>query len=218
MRGARGESRGEKDVLGLWTAENEGARFWTGVLAELKNRGAADILIACANGLSGFLEAARAVCPRTWAQLCIVRMARNSARFASHKDLKKARADLKAIHSAAAEEAGRAALAGFGEKRDSKCPVIFRRWECHWDDLREFFKRPPEIRRAIYATNAAESLNCHLRKAAKNRSAFRADDAMLKMLCLAIRNASRKWTMPIGEWGQALNQFAVEFGKERVPF
>ena len=112
------------------------------------------------------------------------------------------RADLKAIYSAATEEASRAALAGFGEKRDSKCPAIFRRWERHWDDLREFFKRPPEIRQAIYATNAAESLNCQLRKAAKNRSAFCADDAMLKILCLAIRNASKKWTMPIREWGQ----------------
>ena len=189
-----------------------------GVLTELKNRGVEDILIACMDGLSGFPDAVRAVYPRTRVQLCIVHMVRSSTRFVSYKDLKKVCADLRAIYSAASEEAGLEALVGFGEKWDAKYPMISQSWERHWNDLSEFFKYPPEIRRAIYTTNAVESLNYQLRKVTKNRSTFCTDDAILKILYLAIRNASKKWTMPVKEWGQALNQFAIEFGKERVPF
>ena len=132
--------------------------------------------------------------------------------------VKKVCADLKEIYSAATEEAGLDALMGFGEKWDGKYPMISQSWQRHWDDLSEFFKYPPEIRRAIYTTNAVESLNYQLRKVTKNSSAFCTDDAILKLLYLAIRNASKKWTMPIRGWGQALNEFAVEFGKERIPF
>jgi len=209
---------GKKEVLGLWIAENEGAKFWMGVLTELQNRGVKDILIACMDGLSGFPEAVRAVYPHTRVQLCIVHMVRNSARFVSYKDLKKLCADLKAIYSAASEEAGRQALQEFGQKWNGKYPMIYQAWQRHWEDLSEFFKYPFEIRRAIYTTNAIESLNYQLRKVTKNRSTFCTDDAILKILYLAIRNASEKWTMPIKDWGQALNQFAIEFGKERVPF
>jgi transposase-like protein len=208
----------KKDVLGLWIAENEGAKFWMGVLNELKNRGVTDMLIACMDGLSGFPEAVRAVYPDTRVQLCIVHMVRNSTRFVSYKDLKKLCADLKQIYSAATEEAGRAALEDFGKTWNSKYPMISQSWEKHWDDLSEFFKYSPEIRRAIYTTNAIESLNYQLRKVTKNRSSFSTDDAILKILYLAIRNTSEKWTMPIRDWGQALNQFAIEFGKERVSF
>ena len=209
---------GKKEVLGLWIAENEGAKFWMGVLNELKNRGVSDILIACMDGLSGFPEALRAVYPETRVQLCIVHMVRNSTKFVSYKDLKKVCADLKSIYSAPTEESGRASLQEFGKTWDKKYPMIYQAWDRRWEQLSEFYKYPPEIRRAIYTTNAIESMNYQLRKVTKNRSTFSTDDAILKILYLAIRNASEKWTMPIKDWGQALNQFAIEFGKERVPF
>ena len=209
---------GQKEVLGLWISENEGAKFWMGVLTELKNRGVADILIACMDGLSGFPEAVRAVYPQTRVQLCIVHMVRNSTKFVSYKDLRELCADLKEIYSAPTEEAARAALDAFGKKWNKKYPMIYQSWQSHWEDLCEFFKYPPEIRKAIYTTNAIESLNYQLRKVTKNRSSFVNDDAIFKILYLAIRNAARKWTMPIKNWGQALNQFAIEFGNERVPF
>jgi transposase-like protein len=209
---------GQKEVLGLWVAENEGAKFWMGVLNELKNRGVEDILIACMDGLTGFPEAVRAVYPETHVQLCIVHMVRNSTKFVSYKDLKKVCADLKAVYTAVSEEAGRDALEGFGKTWDGKYPMIYESWVSHWGDLSEFFKYPPEIRRAIYTTNAIESLNYQLRKVTRNRLTFINDDAILKIMYLAIRNASKKWTMPIRDWGMALNQFAIYFGKERVPF
>jgi transposase-like protein len=209
---------GKKEVLGLWIAENEGAKFWMSVLNELKNRGVQDILIACMDGLSGFPDAVRAVYPATRVQLCIVHMVRNSTKFVSYKDLKKVCADLKAVYSAATEEAGRDALEEFGKTWNTKYPMIYQSWDIHWDDLSEFFKYPPEIRKAIYTTNAIESLNYQLRKVTKNRSTFPNDDAIFKILYLAIRNASEKWTMPIRDWGMALNQFAIIFGNERVPF
>jgi transposase-like protein len=169
-------------------------------------------------GLAGFPEAVRAVYPDTRAQLRIARMLRNSTKFVSYKDLKKVRADLKAVYSASAEELARNALEEFGKTWDKKYPVIHQSWERHWDGLSGFFKYPPEIRKAVYTANAIESLNCRLRKVTKNRLLFPSDGAIFKILYLAIRNASEKWTMPIREWGQALNQSAIEFGNERVPF
>lgn len=209
---------GKKEVLGLWIAENEGAKFWMQVLNELKNRGVQDILIACMDGLTGFPEAVRAVYPDTRVQLCIVHMVRNSTKFVSYKDLKKLCADLKAIYSAATEEAAGYELETFGENWNAKYPMIYQSWIGRWNDLSEFFKYPPEIRHAIYTTNAIESLNYQVRKVTKNRLAFVNDDAIFKILFLAIGNASKKWTMPIRNWGMALNQFAILFGKERVPF
>jgi transposase-like protein len=209
---------GKKEVLGLWIAENEGAKFWMGVLSELKNRGVHDILFACMDGLTGLPEAVRSVYPNTRVQLCIIHMIRNSTKFVSYKDLKKLCADLKTVYSANSENAARDALEEFGKKWNDKYPMIYKSWDHHWENLSEFFKYPPEIRRAIYTTNAVESLNYQLRKVTKNRLSFSTDDAIYKILYLAIRNASEKWTMPIKEWGQALNQFAIEFGNERVPF
>ena len=209
---------GQKEVLGLWIGVSEGAKFWMGVLTELKNRGVQDILIACMDGLTGFPDALRAIYPGTRVQLCIVHMVRNSTKFVSWKDLKKVCADLKAVYSAATEATGREALEDFGKKWEAKYPMIYKSWDHHWENLNEFFKYPSEIRKAIYTTNAVESMNYQLRKVTKNRSIFSTDDAILKILYLAIRNASQKWTMPIRDWGQALNQFAIEFGKERVPF
>jgi transposase-like protein len=150
-----------------------------GVLAGLENRGVQGVLIACAGGLSGFPEAARPVCPDARVRLCAARTARNSTQFVAYKGLKKARAGLKGAYAAAAGEAGREALEGFGKTRNGKHPVIYRPWQLHWDGLGEFFKHPPEISRAIYATDAVEPLNCQLGKATKNRSAF-----SLMALCL----------------------------------
>ena len=209
---------GKKEVLGLWISLNEGAKFWMGVLNNIRNRGVEDILIACMDGLSGFPEAVRAVYPNTRVQLCIVHMIRNSVKFVSSKDMKQVCADLKTIYTACDEEAGLYALEKFGEKWNKKYPVIYDSWLKHWDDLSEFFKYPSDIRKAIYTTNAIESLNYQLRKVTKNRSTFSTDDAIYKILYLAIRNASEKWTMPIKDWAMALNQFVIEFGKERVPF
>jgi len=209
---------GQKEVLGLWIAENEGAKFWMGILTELKNRGVQDILIACMDNLSGFPEAVRAVFPDTRVQLCIVHMVRNSTKFVSYKDLKKVCADLKAVYSANTEAAGREALEEFGKTWKEDYPMIYASWDRHWNDLSEFYNYPPEIRRAIYTTNAVESMNYQLRQVTKNRSSFPTDDAIIKIMYLAIRNASKKWTMPIRDWGKALNQFAIIFGNERVPF
>ena len=202
---------GRKEVLGLWLAETEGAKFWMGVLTELKNRGVQDILIACMDGLSGFPEAVRSVYPNTRIQLCIVHMVRNSTKFVSYKDLKKLCADLKSVYSAATEKAGRESLEEFGRKWNGKYPMIYKSWESHWDDLAEYYKYPEGIRRAIYTTNAIESLNFQLRQVTKNRLIFPTDDAIFKILYPAIQSASKKWTMPIRDWGQAINRFAIEF-------
>ncbi len=205
---------GQKEVLGLWIAENEGAKFWMGVLPQLKNRGVEDILIACMDGLTGFPDALRAIYPETRIQLCIVHMVRNSTKFVSYKDLKKLCADLQA----ASEEAGLEALEDFGQKWNDKYPMIYQSWQNHWNDLSEFFQYSSEIRKAIYTTNAIESLNFSLRKVFKNKLIFVNDEAIFKILYLAIRHAGEKWTMPIRNWGQALHQFAIPFGNERVPF
>lgn len=207
---------GKKDVLGLWIADTEGAKFWMGVLNEIKNRGVEDILIACMDGLTGFPDAVRAVFPKTKIQLCIVHMVRNSAKHVSYKDLKAVCASLKRIYTAATEEAGLQALAEFGQRWDSKYPAIRKSWEGRWADLCEFFNYPDEIRKAIYTTNAIESLNFSLRKITRNKQIFPNDTAIFKILYLAIGNASKKWTMPIKNWSMAMNQFSVIFGEERV--
>ena len=203
---------GHKEVLGFYISENEGAKFWMGVLTDLKNRGVQDILIACMDGLTGFPDAVRAVFPETRIQLCIVHMVRNSTKYVSYKDLKAVCRDLKMIYSAPSEEEALLALDDFGKAWDSKYPMIRRSWESHWNDLNEFFQYPDEIRRVIYTTNAIESLNYSLRKVTRNRSAFPDDDSVYKIMYLAIGKASQKWTQPIRNWGLALNQFSIVFG------
>jgi putative transposase len=203
---------GKKDVLGLWIGENEGAKFWMGVVSELKNRGVKDILIACIDGLKGLPEAINAVFPATRIQLCIVHMIRSSTKYVSYKERKIVCADLKTIYTASSEKLGREALSDFAEKWDNKYPMISKSWESNWNNLNEFFAYPPDIRKIIYTTNAIESLNFSLRKVTKNRSAFPNDDSILKIMYLALTNASKKWTMPIRDWGSALNQFGVYFG------
>ena len=207
---------GRKEVLGFYLSENEGSKFWLGVLTDLKNRGVEDIFIACMDGLTGFPDAVRAVYPAAKVQLCIVHMVRNSTKYVSYKDLKAVCHDLKQIYTAVNEEEALEALEDFGKNWNSKYPMIQRSWEAHWDDLNEFFAYPEEIRRVIYTTNAIESLNASLRKVTKNRAAFPDDEAIMKIMYLAIQKASKKWTMPIRNWGLALNQFAILFGADRV--
>ena len=207
---------GRKEVLGFYLSENEGAKFWLGVLTDLKDRGVQDIFIACMDGLTGFPDAVRAVYPATKVQLCIVHMVRNSTKYVSYKDLKAVCQDLKQIYTAVNEDEALEALEDFGKNWNSKYPMIQRSWEAHWDDLNEFFAYPEQIRRVIYTTNAIESLNATLRKVTKNRAAFPDDDAIMKIMYLAIQKASKKWTMPIRNWGLALNQFAILFGADRV--
>jgi len=208
-------TEGRKELLGMWIEQTEGAKFWLKVLTELKNRGLNDILIACVDGLKGFEEAIHTVFPKTEVQLCIVHMVRNSLKYVSYKDRKAVAADLKLIYNAVTEEEARLNLANFKEKWDNKYPSIGKSWEGNWTKIITFFAYPGDIRKAIYTTNAIESLNMSLRKIIKNRASFPTDEAVLKLLFLALRNISKKWTMPIHDWGKAMNQFALHFG-ERV--
>ena len=207
---------GRKEVLGLWLADTEGAKFWMSVLTNIKNRGTEDILIACMDGLTGFPDAVKAVFPNTHIQHCIVHMIRNSTKFVSYKDLKAVCRDLKEIYSAINAESGHEALEEFGKKWNNKYPMIQASWERNWNNLTEFFNYPKDIRRAIYTTNAIESLNFSLRKVTRNKSSFPDDNSIYKVMYLAIKNASARWTMPIKDWGLAVNQFAILFDG-RVP-
>jgi putative transposase len=199
---------GHKELLGLWLAETEGAKFWLSVLTELKNRGLEDILIACVDGLKGFPDAIAVEYPQTKVQLCIVHMVRNSLRYVSWKDYKAVTAELKQIYQSATEREAQQALAAFGERWDSQYPQITRSWQSNW----AMFDYPPAIRKVIYTTNAIESLNSVLRKATKQRKLFPTDDSALKVAFLAIQQAAKKWTMPIQNWKLALNRFIIEFG------
>ena len=207
---------GHKEVLGMWVSQNEGAKFWLSVVTELKNRGVEDILIACVDGLKGFPEAIGTVFPNTQVQLCIVHMIRNSLAFVSYKDRKALVVDLKTIYQAHTVKEAEAALTDFETTWKGQYPTIGKSWRERWVNVIPFFGYPADIRKAIYTTNAIESLNMSLRKIIKNRSLFPNEDAMTKLLYLALRNIKKKWTMPIRDWGRALNQFAILF-ENRVP-
>ena len=206
---------GQKELLGLWLSENEGSKFWLSVLTELQNRGVKDILIACVDGLKGFPDAIQSVFPDTRIQLCIVHMVRNSIRYVPWKDYKPVTADLKAIYQSVTEEEALLALERFEERWDEKYPQISRSWRACWPNLNTLFDYPQEIRKAIYTTNAIESLNSVIRKVIKKRKIFPTDDSAKKVVYLAIQEASRKWTMPIRDWKAALNRFMIEF-EERL--
>lgn len=202
---------GHKELLGMWLSENEGAKFWLSVLTELHNRGLKDILIACVDGLKGFPEAINTVYPDTQIQLCIVHMIRNSLKYVPWKDCKEVTANLKAIYGSATEEEALQELDKIAEKWDAKYPQISRSWQAHWENLNTLFNYPGDIRKAIYTTNAIESLNSVIRKAIKKRKLFPTDDSARKVVYLAIQLASKKWTMPIRNWKLALNRFMIEF-------
>ena len=207
---------GDKELLGLWIEQSEGAKFWLSVLTELKNRGLKDIFIACCDGLSGFPDAIETVYPKTTVQLCIVHMVRNSLTYVSWKDRKEVARDLKAIYQAKTLEQAEMNLEIFAEIWDEKYATISRLWRKHWDYLTPFFAFPEDIRKVIYTTNAIESMNRGLRKIIKNRGAFPSDDAVSKLLYLAIRNLSKRWTRPLVHWTAAINQFVIMY-EDRVP-
>jgi len=209
---------GHKELLGMWISENEGAKFWLSILTELKNRGVEQILIACVDGLSGFPEAVEVVYPQARVQLCIIHQVRNSLRYVSWKDYKAVTADLKSIYRSATEDEALLELEKFGEKWDEKYPKITNSWKNHWLNLRTIFDFPEEIRKAIYTTNAIESLNSVIRKATKKRKIFPTDESALKVVYLATQAAAVKWTMPIQNWKQAMNRFAIEFEEQLTPY
>lgn len=202
---------GQKELLGLWISENEGAKFWLNVLTELQNRGVKDILIACVDGLKGFPEAINTAYPKTQVQLCIVHMVRNSMKFVSWKDYKAVAADLKRIYKSATEDEALLELEQLAGRWDDKYPQVSKSWRTHWHNLNTLFTYPEDIRKAIYTTNAIESLNSVIRKAVKKRKLFPSDDSAKKVVYLAIQQASKKWTMPIKNWRAAMNRFMIEF-------
>lgn len=207
---------GDKELLGLWVAQTEGAKFWLQVTTELKNRGVQDIFIACVDGLKGFPEAIEAVFPKTAVQLCIVHMVRYSLNFVSWKLRKAVAADLRTIYTAATIEEAEMRLMEFAAKWSVGYPAIVQSWQRNWARIVPFFDYPAEIRKVIYTTNAIESVNMSLRKVTKNRGSFPNDDALIKLYYLALRNISKKWTMPIQNWKAALNRFTIMFD-ERMP-
>ncbi len=203
---------GEKEVLGLWLAQSEGAKFWLQVVTELRNRGVQDIFIACVDGLKGFPDAIEAVFPKTVVQLCIVHMVRNSLNYVSWKRRKEVAADLRRIYTAATVQEAELMLGEFEAKWDGEYLPIGQSWRRNWSRLTPFFDYPPEIRKVIYTTNAIESVNMSLRKITKNRGSFPSDEALTKLFYLALRNISQKWTMPIRDWKAALTRFTIQFG------
>ncbi len=208
--------QGTKEVLGMWASENEGAKFWLGIITELKNRGVKDIFIACVDGLKGFPEAIETIYPKTQVQLCLVHLVRFSLAYVSYKDRKAVAADMKLIYRAATSEEAEHKLAEFAEKWDVRYPSISKSWKANWSRVIPMFGFPNEIRRAVYTTNAIESLNMSLRKVIKTRASFPNDEAAFKLLYLALRNIAKKWTMPIQNWSQAMQAFSIIF-EGRVP-
>ena len=207
---------GEKELLGLWIAQTEGAKFWLQVVTELKNRGVQDTVIACVDGLKGFPEAIEAVYPQTAVQLCLVHMVRHSLNYVSWKRRQAVATDLKTIYAAATVDEAEIRLQEFDEKWGTDYPTIVKSWRSNWARITPFFDYPPEIRRIIYTTNAIESVNMSLRKITKNRGSFPSDDALLKLFYLALANIAKKWTMPLRDWKAALTRFTIQF-EERMP-
>lgn len=202
---------GHKEVLGLYLGETEGAKYWLSVLTELKNRGLQEVLILCADGLKGLPEAVAANFPKAIFQTCIVHMVRHALNYVPYKEKKEVSADLKKIYSASTVALAEEYLDEFELKWGEKYEAIVRSWRMNWDRITPFFDYPPEVRRVIYTTNIIESLNRTLRKSVKNRGHFPTENAVMKVLYLAIKGVSKKWTHPIRHWKEALNQFAIRF-------
>ncbi len=206
---------GHKERLGLWMAEHEGAKFWLSVLTELQQRGVEDILIACVDGLKGFPEAINTVFPHTRIQRCIVHRLRHSLKYVSWKDYKAVSSDLKRVYRSVPEDEALLELERFSETWDSRYPQIAKSWRHNWPHLNTLFNYPEAIRKAIYTTNAIESLNSVIRKAINKRKLFTSDESAKKMVYLAVKEASKKWTMPIPNWRMAMSRFMIEF-EERL--
>lgn len=207
---------GHKELLGLWLAETEGAKFWLSCLTDLKNRGLHDIFVACIDGLSGFAEAIHAAYPQTSVQLCIVHLVRAALRYVNDHDSKAVARDLKKVYASATALEAERALQEFAQAWDVKYPTISRMWRMKWTDIATLFDYPPAIRKAIYTTNAIESINSVIRKFTRNRKIYPNEDSALKLIYMAIREASQRWTMPVRHWKEALNHFAIMF-EDRLP-
>ena len=206
---------GQKELLGMWLSQNEGAKFWLGVLTELKNRGLDQVYIFCVDGLSGFPEAIEVAYPHAKVQTCIVHKVRQSLKYVSWKQRKTVASDLRKIYSADTLDEAELLLNVFSEKWDALFPAISQSWRRDWERVIPFFDYPKDIRKAIYTTNAIESMNMTLRKVIKNKRVFPSDDAVFKLLYLAINNISKKWTMPIHNWKDAMNRFMIEFDRSK---
>ena len=207
---------GKKELLGLWLADTEGAKFWLSCLTDLQNRGLSDICLTCIDGLAGFAEAIHTAYPQTSVQLCIVHLVRASLRYVSTQDSQAVVANLKKIYQAATVVEAEQALNAFAQAWEAKYPTIAQVWRAKWTDIITLFDYPPPIRKAIHTTNAIESVNSVIRKFTRNRKIYPNVDSALKLVYMAIREASRKWTMPIHHWKQAVNYFAILF-EERMP-
>ena len=206
------DSNGLKDILGMWIGDGaESAKYWLTVANELKNRGLEDILIACMDGLTGLADSIRAVFPKVEIQRCIIHQVRNSVKHVSYKDRKQICSDLKQIYGSPTEQSGYQALQEFKDKWDNKYPSISKSWETNWTELSTFFAYPNEVRRLIYTTNALESLNRQFRKVTKAKSVFPTDKSLEKSLFLAMQNITKKWTMPVRNWGLVVNQLEIFF-------
>lgn len=207
---------GDKEVLGMWISENEGAKFWLHVVTELNNRGVNDIFIACVDGLKGFPEAIGTVFPKTQIQTCIVHMVRNSLTYVSYKTRPEVATDLKRIYHSATAEQAEMELDAFAAKWDDRHPTISKSWRQNWEQIIPFFAYPADIRKVIYTTNTIESLNMSLRKVTKTRGSFPNDEAIFKLLYLAMKNITKKWTRPIQDWKTAMGRFSILFA-DRMP-
>jgi putative transposase len=207
---------GRKELLGLWLGANEGAKFWLSCLTDLQNRGLQDIFVACIDGLSGLAEVVHAAYPQTKVQLCLVHLVRAALRYVSSEDSQAVVRDLKKIYQAATVLEAEQALDAFAQAWNEKYPTIAKMWRAKWTDIITLFDFPPAIRKAIYTTNAIESVNSVIRKFTRNRKIYPNEESALKIVFMAIREASRKWTLPIKHWKQALNHFAILF-ENRLP-
>jgi len=203
---------GMKEILGLWISDNESASFWTTVCNELKNRGVQDILIACRDNLSGFSSAIETVFPKTEQQLCIIHQIRNSTKYVSYKDLKPLMADLKKVYQAVSEDDALYHLEEFREKWGKKYPQILKSWDENWTELSIYFKYPDEVRRLIYTTNAVEGFHRMLRKYTKTKTVYPTDDSVRKSVYLSIQEITKKWSMPVQNWGTIIGQLMIFFG------
>jgi transposase-like protein len=202
---------GKKEVLGLYLSENEGANFWLQVLTDLNNRGLEDILIASVDGLNGFPEAINTIFPKTEVQLCVVHQIRNSLKYVASKDQKEFMKDLKLVYQASTKELAEEELLKLDEKWGKKYPLVINSWNNKWENLSVYFKYPKDIRKVIYTTNIIESVHRQFRKLTKTKGAFPNENSLLKLLYLGIKNASRKWTMPVWNWSLTISQLAIFF-------
>ncbi len=206
---------GKKDVLGIYTSENEGAKFWLQVLTQLQQRGVQDILIACIDNLKGFAEAIEAIFPDTEVQLCVVHQIRNSLKYVGSKHQKEFMRDLKPVYQAVDEEGAKIKLEALAEKWGKLYPVVIESWQNNWDRLTRYFRYPAAIRRIIYTTNTVEGFHKQLRQVTKTKGAFTSDNALMKLLFLTIERITEKWTSPLQNWSLTFSQLSIYF-RERI--